>query len=114
MIIELPWPLKELTPNFKRRSHWSAYRDQTKQYRADCFWLTEKVADRAFAPEGKIPATIDFYPPDKRHRDDDNMIASFKAGRDGLADALQVNDRMLSPVYRFNDPVKGGKVVVTI
>lgn len=114
MIIELDWPPKELTPNFKRRNHWSAYREQTKQYRADCFWLTEKAADRSFDAEGRIAITVDFYPPDKRHRDDDNMISSFKAGRDGIADALQVNDRRFLPLYRFHDPVKGGKVVVTI
>ena len=33
-----------------------------------------------------------FHPPDKRKRDWDNMIASVKAGLDGLADALKVDD----------------------
>lgn len=112
-VIELPWPPKELNPNFKRRKHWSVYRPHTKVYRDACYILT--IAARARVPlEGAVPVTIDFYPPDRRHRDDDNMISAFKAGRDGVADALGINDRRLAPVYRFNDPVKGGKIVVRI
>lgn len=34
-----------------------------------------------------------FYPPDRRYRDDDNMISAFKHGRDGVALALGVDDR---------------------
>ena len=40
----------------------------------------------------KVAIDLTFYPPDRRHRDDDNMLAAMKAGRDGLADALGVND----------------------
>lgn len=113
-MIVLPWPPKELNPNFKRRKHWSVYRPVGKVYRDACYVLT--IRAQAVAPEGNgpIPLTIDFFPPDKRHRDDDNMISAFKAGRDGMADALGVNDRRFSPVYRFNEPVKGGKIVVTL
>jgi crossover junction endodeoxyribonuclease RusA len=32
-------------------------------------------------------------PPDRRARDLDNMLASIKSGLDGLADALEANDR---------------------
>lgn len=41
----------------------------------------------------RIALWLDFYPPDRRARDDDNMIASFKAGRDGIALALGINDK---------------------
>ena len=30
---------------------------------------------------------------DRRARDDDNIIASFKAGRDGMAQALGIDDK---------------------
>ena len=111
-MIELQWPPKELNPN--KRKHWSVKANAAKLYRDDCNMLT--IQARASVPEGDgpIPMTIDFYPPDKRHRDDDNMISAFKTGRDGLADALGVNDRRFSPVYRFNDSVKGGRIVVTL
>jgi len=50
---------------------------------------------------------ITFYPPDKRHRDADNMIASMKAGFDGVADALKVDDKLFRPTFVFSDEVKG-------
>jgi hypothetical protein len=57
--------------------------------------------------------TITFYPPDHRHRDDDNMVGSFKSYRDGIADALGVNDRRFRPRYVFADPEKPGRVEVS-
>jgi crossover junction endodeoxyribonuclease RusA len=63
--------------------------------------------------EGKIPVEITFYPPDKRHRDADNMVASIKAGIDGLADALKVNDKRFLPTFKFEEQVLG-MVVITI
>jgi hypothetical protein len=44
----------------------------------------------------------------------DNRIAQFKAGQDGIAQALAVDDSRFEPTYRRGDPVKGGKVVVEI
>jgi len=41
---------------------------------------------------GQIHVFLDFHPPNRRARDDDNIIAAFKAGRDGLADALKIDD----------------------
>jgi len=46
------------------------------------------------APDShRIALWLDFFPPDRRARDDDNIIASFKAGRDGLALALGIDDK---------------------
>jgi hypothetical protein len=39
-----------------------------------------------------LELSLNFYPRDRRKRDDDNLIASFKSGRDGIADALGVDD----------------------
>lgn len=118
MIIELPWPPKELNPNFKRSHHWTKYRPQTKQYRSDCANLCHAASGwrekRKELAEGRIHLIVDYYPPDKRRRDDDNMTSSFKAGRDGIADAIGQDDYKFSPINRFHDPVKGGKIVVTL
>lgn len=43
--------------------------------------------------EGMVHLWITFLAPDRRARDDDNLITSFKSGRDGLADALGINDK---------------------
>jgi hypothetical protein len=90
-----------------------------KQARADAFTLTTVTiplsAKRAIAAqEGRIEIDVRFYPPDARHRDDDNAIASFKAARDGIADALGVDDRRFRPTYYFMDPAKPGKIEVVI
>jgi hypothetical protein len=42
------------------------------------------------------------------------MIGAFKAGRDGVAEALGCDDYKFRPAYQFGEPVKGGKVVVEI
>lgn len=108
-IIELPWPPKELTPNARRRNHWRVTQRHAKAYRAQCAWLT-RICD---CRRGTITA-ITFYPPDRRKRDDDGMIGAFKAGRDGVADALGCDDHAFRPTYRFGEPVKGGRIDVEI
>ena len=77
-----------------------------------CFTLAHE-AKAAVNWDGDVHLWIDFYPPDKRARDQDNMLAAFKAGFDGLADALKVNDKR----FRLHPYVKdeiGGMVRVTI
>lgn len=45
------------------------------------------------ASSEKVKVSLVFYPPDKRKRDWDNMLAACKSGLDGLADAMGVDDR---------------------
>lgn len=62
-----------------------------KRYRADCFNLA--LASKVKAPaDGMIMIRLDLFPPDPAARDDDNAESSFKAGRDGIAQALRVDD----------------------
>jgi crossover junction endodeoxyribonuclease RusA len=107
--IDLPWPPKELTPNARRRNHWRVTQRHSRAYRAECGWLT-KVSDI----RGGTITAITFFPPDRRRRDDDGMIGAFKAGRDGVADALGCDDHTFRPTYGFGEPVKGGIVRVEI
>lgn len=99
-----PFPPPELNPN--ARGHWSRRSKAARAYRRECWALTLEALGRApgdgearfiAAPSpfaaGPIRLHLDFFPPDRRQRDDDNAIASFKAGRDGIAAALKVNDR---------------------
>jgi crossover junction endodeoxyribonuclease RusA len=113
MNVKLPWPPKELSPNAKRRKHWSAYRGKTMQYRSDCYFTT--IAQLGVPkPKGLTVQSITFYPPDHRRRDDDGMIGAFKAGRDGVADALGTDDHKFRPAYHFAPPVPNGRVVVVL
>ena len=108
--VVLPWPPRELSPN--GRAHWTKKAKAARAYRQACYVLALQA--RIVAPErGRIPLTIEFLPPDRRPRDDDNIIAAFKAGRDGLADALGVNDCRFQCTYTVADQI-GGMVRVRL
>lgn len=122
--IFFPWPDRALSPN--SRGHWSKRSKAAKRYRHACRYYAlqaiqaggwdvaalRQVVERG----GQIHLFIDFYPPDRRARDDDNVNAAFKAGRDGLADALGIDDHQFRthPWLKRDEPVTGGRVRVAI
>ena len=116
-MIVLPWPDKRLSPN--ARLHWAVKAAAKGKARTDACRLTVcavplSVKKSLRAVDLPIPITVTFYPPDKRHRDDDNMVGSFKSLRDGIADALGVNDRRFRPHYIFAEPEKPGRIEVVL
>lgn len=117
MIVTLPWPDKRLSPN--ARMHWAALAKVKQEARQNAHWavladVPANYREQVVEGDGKIPLEITFYPPDNRRRDDDNMVASFKAYRDGLADGLFVDDRRFRPHYIFADAEKPGRIEVFI
>lgn len=89
----VPFPPVELSPNW--RGHWSKVLKVKKAYRRLCWALAleAKLKVPSYAgKDSKIAVRLDFFPPDRASRDDDNVPASFKAGRDGIADALKCDD----------------------
>ena len=116
MIIELPWPPRELNPNVKK--HWSVKAKAALLYRSDCWLATTKLLlpNRPKLPTaGPITFALTFYPPDRRKRDDDNLVRSFKSGRDGIAEALNIDDSRFKMLVNISDMiVPGGKVIVSI
>lgn len=70
---------------------------------------------QANVPEGRLHIWIDAYPPDRRRRDADGLLSSLKAALDGVADALEVDDRRFVPHPYIKDEVrKGGEVRIRI
>jgi crossover junction endodeoxyribonuclease RusA len=67
-------------------------------------------------PEGApLRVTLRVYPPDKRRRDWDNVIASLKSGLDGIADALGIDDsRFRLSIEMLPEVAKGGRVDVVL
>lgn len=89
----VPFPPVELSPNY--RGHWSKKSGPAKNYRKLCWALAlaAKLKVPTYAgKEGPIFVRLDFFPPNRNRRDDDNVPASFKSGRDGIADALRTDD----------------------
>lgn len=106
MKIALPWPPKELSPN--SRGHWTKKAKAAKRYRVHAY-LAAMVQRRAdfIDTDGPVTLEIVFYPPDKRRRDLDNIIASMKPALDGIADALGVDDSRFKLVCSMGDDLLG-------
>ena len=112
--IELPWPAKELSPN--ARQHWAQAARAKKAYRQRCRALGE-AGGLATTPKGAeaVLVGLTFFPPDKRARDWDNLLASMKSGLDGLADAMGVDDSRWRLGFDVSPTVeKGGLVLASV
>lgn len=114
--IELPWPSSALSPN--ARVHWRARSVAAKKARNEAFLLAKSVGLVApqVPPGSRITLELDLFPPDARKRDDDNVISAFKASRDGLAQAMGLDDRLFKTVctLHHDQPVRGGRVNVRL
>jgi crossover junction endodeoxyribonuclease RusA len=112
--ITLPWPPRSLSPN--ARVHWSRKARDAKHARQVAGWCVREAGIRPgdFDIPGKLKVTWVFQEPDKRRRDDDNLISSVKAFRDGVADALGIDDSRFETTIRRGTPVKGGAVRVIL
>jgi crossover junction endodeoxyribonuclease RusA len=113
MLIEIPWPPKELHPN--ARVHWAARSRKAKDYKECCYVLARRELIRLKRSDfgEKVNLDIKFYPPDRRRRDLDNCIASIKYAIDGIAMALGVDDSNFTLSVGFCDGLKN-VITVTI
>jgi crossover junction endodeoxyribonuclease RusA len=111
-VVLLGWPDPKMSPN--ARVHWGQRSLRVRIARQEARVLTMQ----AFGPRKPEWAgarlAFTFNPPDKRRRDTDNCIASTKAVRDGIADALGIDDSKFECSYRIGEVVKGGAVRVEI
>jgi crossover junction endodeoxyribonuclease RusA len=112
-LLEIPWPDRRLSPN--AREHWAVTSKHKKLFRARCraIGMASGVGVLS-AAENAVSVHLTFFPPDKRARDWDNMLAAMKAGLDGLADAMGVDDSKWKLGFDVSDPVKGGIVLVQV
>jgi crossover junction endodeoxyribonuclease RusA len=104
MIVTYPWMPKELNPN--SRVHWATLAKKKKLYKELCFVLTKEaklpkvIGDRAHLE-------ITFFKPNKIRRDLDNCLASFKAGLDGISQALGLDDSRFLLAIEIADDIGG-------
>lgn len=111
MVLDLPFPAKALWPN--GRAHWATKAAAVKKHRA---WAAAAVrAGGAFAPVDPFEWSVVIHPKTRNQIDRDNALASLKSYADGIAQALGVDDKTFAtPALTFGEPVKGGRVVITL
>lgn len=116
MKIELGFPPKELFPNRAAGSAWGKLYQLKSDYRQNSAWLAKPQVAKWELPEGDIYLKLTFVMPDKRLRDLDNCLAAAKAGLDGLADALAINDKRFHPIQvsRAYGDKKTAKIIVEL
>lgn len=116
IVVKLSWPPQQLKPNW--RGHWAAKALAVKRYRSDAAYLTRCTTPLTFdGYAGKVDIQCEFCTPDRRARDEDNLVATMKAGFDGIADRLGINDRKfhhLEHQYRFSGRQRYGYVLVHV
>jgi crossover junction endodeoxyribonuclease RusA len=115
IVINLPWPAKELHPN--ARGHWTKKAKAAKQARNDGAWcaLASGVRTHDFKGQDSLNVSIVFEPPDKRRRDTDGMFSSMKSYLDGIADVVGVDDsKWVFTGIKRGEPKKPGMVRVEI
>lgn len=113
MILFLPWPPRELSPN--TRQHWARLAKAKAHYRATCRVVAMDMAAGRKVASGSLAARIQFCPPNRRRFDRDNLLARMKSGLDGVCDALGIDDsRFASLTVTTGEVMRGGVVSVEI
>lgn len=99
----LPWPNKVLSPN--ARVHWSVLAKAKKKAKSDAYFIA-RAAGLHGIKTSAVTVQYTFFPPDRHARDDDNLVGSMKAFRDGIASAMGVDDRHWTVSHRFAGEIK--------
>lgn len=93
--LTLPFPPRELSPNY-RPKHWGALYRAKKAYREACEVLARDVRNTSgvsYPLKSPVQARVIFAVARGELPDEDNCTASFKAGWDGIVDSkLLVDD----------------------
>ena len=111
MTVDLPWPPTPLKPN--ARAHWAVKARAAASYRRDCCFVAQAAGLRALRwPAASV--SLVFHPPSRRRCDIDNMLAAAKSGLDGVADATMTDDSTWSLTISRGEPVKGGRITLTM
>lgn len=108
-MITFPWPPAPLRPN--ARNHWATKAKASKEYKEICFYLTK---EQNLPTKEYTELHLIFSPPSKRHYDLDNLLASVKAGLDGMSLALKIDDKCFTKITVEKTEDVGGMVKVIL
>jgi crossover junction endodeoxyribonuclease RusA len=110
--IRFPFPDRKLSANSRIAHRWATKERDTA--RVVGFWLV-KDAGWKFNGEKPLELTLIVCPPDKRRRDDDNIVSAFKSYRDGMFQALGLDDSLIKrTIIERAEVEKDGAIYVSL
>jgi crossover junction endodeoxyribonuclease RusA len=112
LLVSLPWPPSSLSPNGSH-GHWRVKAKARATFKATCGWELKAQGVRPL-PFPRLHVSVVFCPPDRQHRDLDNMLARSKPLLDAVASAVGVDDSRWGLSIRWGEIIKGGKVNLII
>lgn len=112
VLLRCDWPARPLWQNV--HCHWAQKARAVSAARAEAH--AEALLRGTANIRGADAYTVrcDFYPPDRRKRDFQNMPATVKAHLDGIAEALGVDDHCFDVSWHLQDAGKPGGVLFTV
>lgn len=110
--LTMPWPAKELSPN--ARVHWAKLAKVKRATRHALAWTAKQQGAVRVDHAHGLRIAMTFHAPTRRAYDVDNALSRCKAGLDGLADVLGVDDSRWQYAIERGAPVKGGAVRVVV
>ncbi len=93
--ITLPFPPWKLSPN--ARGNWRSKEKERKAYYLTGYTAALGIKVNDNICKKRISLEIDFYPPSGKN-DLDNCLSAIKYGLDGIARALNINDKQFRPI----------------
>lgn len=87
LVVTLPLPTRELSPNASSPGAWRRKAKAKKKYREDAYIAAIRVGAKNLKPLDAATVQCHFYFRDNRRRDGDNFLACMKSAFDGLVDA---------------------------
>ena len=110
--IRFPFPDMRLSANGRTDRRYLAGLRQAA--RGTGYYLA-KEHRLAFSGEKSLELYMLVCPPDRRRRDDDNVLSAFKSIRDGIFHALELDDSLIRrTVIERGDVEKGGAIYVRL
>lgn len=109
--VKLVWPPSTLSGH--NSGAWYKKSKVVKKHRRWAYWATLEFGEINLPSTGDIAIRFRFVPPDRRG-DRTNFANRLKPAIDGIAEALEINDKRFLPTYEYATPEYPGCVEVWI
>ena len=115
MLIHLPWPPTELSPNASKQGNWRGKSNAANLYKWECVEKLKRARVSKWMGGPLHIATFYHPPPRTTKYDLDNALARIKHGLDRVAKSIKVDDgEWQSMSLHRGASIKGGAVVIRL